>query len=84
MTEAIVRNVFWSQGSAGGKIYVLYSDYTYDIVRTKHNPRDWNTKYENFKTFINLRVLREKRYTKEKALQYIETKDKEFKDWRGI
>ena len=79
--DAFVTNVFWSDGYVnGGKIFILYTDYTYDIIRTKHHANAWNKEGKRFKQFANLKVLRINRYTKEQAINYIKEKDESFED----
>lgn len=85
MNEKIVTNIFWSQGyEKGGQVYILYSDCTYEAIHTKHSPNEWNIEYMSFKKFADLRILRQKKYTREQALQYIQTKDDEFKSFREL
>ena len=79
--EAFVTNVFWRDANeSGSKIFVLYTDYTYDIVRTKNMPMRRNEEGQSFKQFANLKVLRLNRYTKEQAINYIKEKDETFKE----
>lgn len=77
-----VENIFWSNGSYvnGGKLFLLYSDGTYDVIRTKHHACDMNTNGIKFKSFMNLKILRQKKYSKEEAINYIANKDKEFEE----
>lgn len=85
MNKPHVLNVFWSQGyTNGGKIFVLYSDNTWEAVRTKHHPCEW-TKEDtrmNFRRYIRLRTMGEKKFTKEQVHEYISQKDEDFKSWR--
>lgn len=85
MNDGYVVNIFWSDSVYnGGKVYVLYSDNTWECIRTKHSPNDWtkgNTRM-SFKQNCNLKILRQNKFTKEQTKEYIEQKDKEFISWR--
>lgn len=76
---AYVVNVFWSDGyTDGGKIFVLYSDGTYEVFRTKNHPHWRNKDHVAFRVFVNLRVMRQKKFTRSLAAEYIRQKDEEF------
>lgn len=83
MSDSYVVNIFWSDsGYSGGKVYVLYSDNTWEEIRTKHSIWMRNDIGTTFKQHCNLRVLGQKKYTKEQTRAYIEQKDKEFISWK--
>ena len=81
MNDDYVVNVFWSAGfSNGGKLFVLYSDYTWEVFRTKHHPdeRSKDDTKMTFKKFVNVKILRQQKYTKVQTHAYVVQKDLEF------
>ncbi len=83
--DKYVTNIFWSNGTACiGKIYILYSDMTYEIIRTKYSPTDWRKRWnidkKSYKQFLDLKVLSLKKFTPEQVHEYIERKTKEYEE----
>lgn len=84
MREDYVVNIFWSAGyTNGGKLFVLYSDYTWEVFRTKHDPNEWakDDTHMTFKKFLNAKILRLQKYTKVQTHAYVTQKDLEFKSF---
>lgn len=81
--DKYVTNIFWSDGSTGN-IYILYSDMTYEIIRTKCSPTDWRKRWnidkKTYKQFLDLKVLRLKKFTPEQVHEYIERKTREYEE----
>ena len=75
MDKPIVTNVFWSGGYANRtKLLVLYSDNTYEVIRLKYKQNS------EFKKYLNTKIFRIKKYTKEDVHNYIFEKIKELEE----
>ena len=82
--KTYVKRTLWASDSVyGSLIYVLYSDMTYEVYKIYiycpcHKEKRSNGEYVDFKKYMDLGTLKQRKFTKEEVDNYIRTKAKDF------